>query len=131
MPTEKPVVQPLSGEEVREAILFKISESLRKTCHLNDSAAYTAFFADISIKLRLVDYGREVTDNHVVQESVDVRPPDEPGREQGYEVHLEVPPAPPNQVRVETGQGVPVNTVVGGKVEQKKVRYAPRKASTE
>lgn len=133
MPNEKPIVLPLSGEEVREAILFKLNESLKKTCHLIDSSAYTAFRGKITISLVLVDYGRETVDNHIVEVDEDVRTPDatDAGRAESYEEVVDIPAMPPNQVRVETQQSVPVQTNVGGKVEVRKVKYAARKSKAE
>lgn len=119
---EKQVPLPLTGAEVREAILFRIEESLLKTCHLNESSAYTSFSGEITIKLKLSDFGREVPDNHVVtvQEGdlADARE---------VSADVTIAPAAPNTVRVETGQDVPVKTVEDGKQVVKKVKYQARR----
>lgn len=117
---------PLSGAEVKNAILFKIEDDLNKSGHLHDDNSYSSFRAEISIKLTLADYGREVRDNHIVTESADSGLPGEPP--QAVEQNVVMEPAPPNQVRVETNQSVPVATVVEGKQKIRHVRYAARKA---
>ncbi len=126
MPNEKIQPQPLSGEEVQNALLYRIAESLCKSCHLHRDNAYSSFRADISIQLTLNDYGREQKDNHqiAVVENTGL-----PGDERKIEANVVMEPAPPNQVRVETGQDVPVTTVVEGKQVTRKIRYAARKAA--
>jgi hypothetical protein len=123
--SEKQVPLPLSGEEVRNAILYRVDESLRKTCHLSDSAAYTSFRGTIEIRLVLSDYGREVTDNHNVEAHEEVGLEGEVPREVTASITIE--PAAPNTVRVETNQDVPVKTVEDGRTVIKKARYQARK----
>ena len=125
MPDEKPAPMPLTGEEVQEAILYKVVQSLSKTCHLKVDNAYTSFKAEISIKLTLSDFGREVKDNHIVTESHDTGL--QGGPERVIEANVVMEPMPPNQVRIETDQAVPVPTVEGGKKVIKHLRYAARK----
>lgn len=127
MPDEKPAPLPLTGEEVQNAILFKVQESLQKTCHLKYDNAYTSFKADISVKLVLSDYGREVRDNHNVSMEIHTDA-DAPNPPSTFESNVTMEPAPPNQVRVETEQPVPVVSVEGGKRTVKHLRYAPRKS---
>jgi hypothetical protein len=131
MAEERAVPLPLSGEEVREAILFKISESLSRTCNLRNDDAYTSFEADITIHLRLDDYGREVKDNHIVtvKEGQSATLNYEPGPMHEVNVSLALAKQPPNRVRVETGQSVPVKTTQDGKQVIRKVKYAARKGA--
>lgn len=117
--------RPLSGAEVKNALLYKVEHSLNRSGFLHDDNAYSSFKAEISIKLTLADFGREVRDNHIVSEAADTGLPGEP---ETVESNLVMEPAPPNQVRVETGQAVPVTTVIDGKAQTRHVRYAPRKA---
>ena len=127
MPDERPEPLPLSGEEVQEAILYKVAESLGKTCHLKFDNAYTSFKAEIDIRLVLSDYGREVKDNHKVSTSHDTgaEATSEPRQ---VEAHVALDPTPPNQVRIETDQPVPVVTNEGGKRVIRNLKYAPRKS---
>jgi hypothetical protein len=123
--SEKQVPLPLNGEEVRNAILYRVDESLRKTCNLADSTAYTSFRGTVEIRLTLSDYGREVGDNHNITVAEEVGLQGEAPREVAASITIE--PAPPNTVRVETKQDVPVKTVEDGKTVIKKVKYQPRK----
>jgi len=131
MADEKPKALPLSGEEIKKAILYKVEESLEKTCHLKDDTAYTSFKGSISIKLVLSDFGREVMDNHEVHaEHLDNVSLQKFAETSHAEEHtLKIEPAPPNQVRIETEQGVPVQSVEGGKTVTRNLKYARRKAN--
>lgn len=123
---EEMVVRPLTGVEVQEAVMHKIRESMAKTCNLRVDDAYTSFRAEIEIHLKLSDYGREVPDNHKVIAQADTGlPATEPPRE--YETEITMDPMPPNQVRIESDQKVPVEVTEDGKKVTKHVRYAPRK----
>lgn len=123
---EKTLALPLSGEEVRCAVLKKVGDALMRDCHLSPNMAYDWFRAKVSVTLELHDIGRGV------DVEVDV------GEEQGEQpagiggtpsVEIEIEPAPPNQVRVDTGQPVPVLVQdEGGKSEIKSIKY---KRSTE
>ena len=126
MPDEKPAPLPLTGEEVQEAILYKVAASLARTCHLKVDNAYTSFKAEITIRLTLSDFGREVKDNHIVTEQVDTGIPDE-SEPRSMEANVTMEPMPPNQLRIETDQAVPVSTVEGGKKVVKHLKYAARK----
>src|SRR6267154_1287211 len=126
MDNEKLQPQPLSGREVKNALLYAVEHELNKSGHLHDDNAYTSFKAEISIKLTLSDFGREVKDNHEVMESVETGIEGTPAYVE--ESNVIVQPAPPNQVRVDTQQPVPVTTVVDGKATTRNVKYAARKA---
>jgi len=120
---EKQVPVALSGEEIRDAVAFYVREELKRSCHCNDSAAYSSFSVEIHIRMKLNDYGRHVQDNHIVYVSEGEVSPETVATE----VDVFVPEKPPNQVRVETEQLVPVTTQVDGKTVVKKVKYQPRK----
>jgi hypothetical protein len=124
MPEQKQA-QPLSGEEVQEAIMFKVKESLSRTCHLRFDNAYAYFKAEISIRLSLTDLARtgDVKDNHLVTTSEDTGIPGEP---ETHEATLVMEPQPPNVVRVETGQAVPIRTQIDGKTQTRRVKYTAR-----
>ena len=126
MENEKLQPTPLSGQEVQDAILFKVSEDLRKSGQLHFDNAYSSFSAKIRIELILSDYGREVRDNHEITEAMDTGLEGTP--EYVQESNLVMEPMPPNQLRVETEQAVPVTTVVDGKQKTRHVKYTARKA---
>lgn len=121
--SEREVV-PLNGDEVLEAILFRVKESLKTTCHLKYDNAYSSFTGEIRIQLTLSDFGRQVQDNHVVTVAGETGLPGEP-RE--FDVTEEIEPAPPNEVRVDSDQPVPVMVQDGPKKVEKRLRYAARK----
>lgn len=125
--SEKQVPLPLTGIEVREAILFRIEESLARTCHLNETSAYSSFSAKITINLTLNDFGREVKDNHIVSASDG----DPQGEAKTMEVEMNLAPEPPNVVRRDTGQDIPIRTLEEGKPVIKKVRYQARKGAIQ
>lgn len=123
---EKQVPLPLSGEEVQHAILYKLGESFEKTCHLTAQCAYTAFRAKITVQILLDDYGREQADNHTVELSEGELSPES----QMVTAEINIEKQPPNQVRVETGQAVPVKVNKDGKQEIRRVRYQRPKKQT-
>jgi len=127
MSDEKMAPLPLTGEEVQEAVLSKIKESFNRTCHLKYDNAYTSFKAEIHIKFTLSDYGRTIEDNHAVEVSGSSGIPETETRTVETDITME--PAPPNQVRVESGQPVPVKVNEGGKTVIKHLKYAARKAA--
>lgn len=123
---EKVLNLPLSGLEVREAILDKLSRKLERDCYLSPNAAYDWFTANIDISLHLHDVARDVT---VKAEVSDKAGEIEDGAKiKSVNTSMEIAVQPPNEVRVETGQEVPVLTQKDGRPEIKGVRYARNKA---
>lgn len=127
MESEKTVVLALSGEEIQEAVLFKLRECMQKNCHLSLTNAYTSAKVDISVKMVLFDYGREVRNNEVSKVELDSGLPHE-NEPETIDASISLEPMPPNQLRVETDQAVPVVTTTEGKKQVKRLKYAPRKA---
>jgi len=126
MDNEKALPQPLSGEEVRTALLAKIDESFARSCHLKFDNAYTEIEAKIRIEITAYDYGREVKDNHIIESKVTsgLTPQTEP---QQVTTEFVLEKKPPNVLRVETGQDVPIAVTDGKKTTVKRMRYTPRK----
>ena len=157
---DKQVPIALNGDEVREALVYKIDEAideqLKKSCHMSGTNAYTSFTAEISIKVVLNDYGRQVRDNcfaraegepfqptlagvplaqsEVIQQGFLMAHPETlAGIEAQFppkvvEIELPIAAAPPNQVRIDTHQDVPIRTIEDGKPVIKRQKYQPRKA---
>jgi hypothetical protein len=121
---------PLSGLEVRTAILDKIGFSLERDCNLNMNSSYEWFTANIKIALDMQDAGVHVK----VDRDLDVKQGTEPGwpvnqqrPETGnaIEHEFDIDPAAPNTVRIETGQGVPVQAKdEEGRTVTRQVHYA-------
>lgn len=126
MPDEKAAPLPLNGDEVKEAILFKINESLNRTCHLIHDSAYTSFRAKVTISLELNDFGRIQPDNHIVTAEEDSGLASQ-GQMRQVDANLTIDPQPPNQLRVDTDQPVPVRSTENGKTVVRNIRYTPRK----
>lgn len=122
---EQTLNNPLSGGEVVEAILDKIRASLRLDCHLNPNSAYDWFSAEVTIKLDMHDAGAHIKGDYTAKATEGNQVADA----QHVEADFHIDPAPPNEVRVETGQPVPTLT----KDEQgndvvKGVRYSRKDA---
>ena len=128
MDSEKAQPLALSDEEVKNGIIYRVSESLSKTCHLNGGNAYTKVEGEIIIRLRLSDYGREVLDNHIVPISLVTDVPQElSGAEYTVEHTENIEALPPNEFRITTGQDVPTPVEENGKRVIKNLKYSPRK----
>lgn len=111
--TDPTVPLPLSGEEIKVAILDKVSQALDRDCFLHPASAYDFFEGKVSIRLVLHDLGREDIVNVVGGATAGTEVP-----EAGAHVtSIDIEKQPPNQVRVETGQGVPTQS-------GKKIKYA-------
>jgi len=123
MDNEVAVPEPLSGTEVIEAIVFKVREQLRRDCYLSPNSAYEYFKAKIRIEIAAIDCGNE----RGVKADIDVELREQPEiadlqTETSDEI---VDRMPPNVVRRETEQPVPVVTQDAvGKQEQRRVKYA-------
>lgn len=128
---EVAVPEPLSGAEIIEALLFRVRQQLIADCYLNPNNAYESFEGQITIKVRAVDCGRIVEVEKTVV--ADAGAPFDDKKEGAFETTTvqDIPKEPPNVVRRESGQGVPVMTEdAGGRREVKRVHYA-RKGQTK
>ncbi len=124
---EQTLNNPLAGNEIIEAILDKVRAKLRSDCFLNANSAYDWFNADISYKIDMHDSGALVKVDQQVIVSNGAMP--ETPDLQHVEAEFHIDPAPPNEVRVETGQPVPTLTKdEHGKDVIKGVRYARKDA---
>lgn len=123
---ETTIAKPLSGPEIIEAIKYKIGENLSKNCLLAGHSAYAAFSFDATVKINFVNPTSMVKEalgfakgsDGEVQEVTD-------SLDEVVDIHEDA--VPPNQVRRDTGQGVPVRvkTPQGG-IEDKKLIYAKK-----
>jgi len=123
--SEETLAQPLSGEEIIEAVAWRLREILQKQCHLNPALAYESFSADIHVVLRVKDLGREVPVEAKFRASSESQPDEDAllteADEQMYDL-------PPNQVRMDTDQPIPVLTRdAEGKKEIKHIRFEKQK----
>lgn len=124
MAPERSVALPLSMGEVVEAIAEAVRKACRRDCNLNPDLACQWFEAKVHIDLKHSDVGRvvetvvdaaaghgektDLADGATIEEAA---------------VDVEMGQAPPNKVRQDSGQPVPVLTTASGKPEIKKVQY--------
>lgn len=125
MPSEKVLTPPLSATEIEEAILDSVRLAIRRDCNLAPGNAYGTFSAHITGKILLYDMGTEYGVN--LEAKSNVGQMTEGGKES--EIEITMNEKPPNAVRVESGQGVPVSVRnAQGKNETRYVRYGRDKA---
>ena len=123
--SERVIPEMLSGEEIIDAVCYKVRQKLLRDCFLNASSAYESFEGKITIHLRMSDLGR--------YPAVDVEVPvklGEPVKEGApvVEAEFEIEKEPPNVVRRDTEQGVPALVETGdGKKEIRHLRYSAKK----
>lgn len=103
---EKTLNTALSGAEIVEALRDRILEKLKRDCYLNPNHAYDYFSASIHIKVHLHDTGQELETEHRIGFTTGQPQMDS----EEVEVDLDIEKRSPNEVRVETGQPVPVLT---------------------
>jgi hypothetical protein len=130
MESEKSIPLPLNGEEIQEATLFKLRECMQKNCHLSLGNSYAKVRIEVFVKMILTDIARPDVSNNVaatVELDSGLASESEP---ETVEATLMVEPMPPNQLRQETDQAVPVQTVIDGKKVTKHLKYAPRKVKS-
>lgn len=123
---ETSIAEPLSGDEVVEAVLDLIGQKLRRDCFLSRNSAYESFEGKITVHLRLKDVGRIAE----VQTEVPfvLRKAGNDATEIDEEMFLDE--QLPNVTRVNTGQAVPVLVQSGeGRPEVKTVKYGRPKTA--
>ncbi len=128
--SEQAIPQPLSGAEIKDAILYRVREALNQDCFLNDITAYETVQGVIGIRLAMKDCGRDA----VVEKRVDVQHgPSVSATDSGVrieEADIDITAAPPNEVRLDTEQPIPTLVETPeGKREVKRVSYAKPKGA--
>ncbi len=129
--SELSVPEPLSGTEVIDAVAYRVKEMLFRDCFLSANSAYEAFSCKIKIEIAARDCGRTVEVNQDI--SVQAGNPSELEHEDTMIDQAEAlfEEAPPNVVRAETEQPVPVMTEdYTGHTERKTVKYKKRERET-
>jgi len=119
---ERVLANPLSGEEIIEAIAEKVKAALRRDCYLTPNLAYDYYTADVKISLTAHDVGRAAQVNVAVH---DTQGDPEDAALEASDASFHVDAEAPNAVRVESGQPVPVLTRdPDGRPAVKGVRYS-------
>lgn len=126
---EQTLNNPLSGDEIIEAVTDSLRIKMRRDCFLNKNSAYDWFSGDVAVKLDMHDAGTRVSADHAAHSERGTAPNPDDDR-QHVEAQFFIDPAPPNEVRVGTGQPVPTLTRdAQGKDVIKGVRYARKDAA--
>ena len=119
---EKTIAKPLSGLEVKEAILDRIRKQMNADCTLRDIEAYGAFSFYCTLTVNFQTLGAtkatsiELTG---IEGEVDPEIPEESETITATDVER-----PPNEVRRDSGQGIPVLTKdEHGHMVEKTVNY--------
>lgn len=121
MPTERAIAKPLSGTEVIEAIVSRLKEQLGRDCYLSPHMAYGAFSFKCSIDIKFQASRIEGTSTSV---SGSLGETDTEQETESATLEVSDDPRPPNEVRRESGQEVPVLAKTPqGRLEERKVRY--------
>ncbi len=122
---ERVLANPLSGQEIIEAIADKIKRSLERDCYLSGNLAYDYYLADVKISLTAHDVGRAAKVEVQVHDEQGARPED--AALDAAEAEFSVDQEAPNVVRVESGQPVPVLTKdKEGRQEIRGIRYSKK-----
>lgn len=124
---EQTLNNPLSGFEVIEAIIDKLRITLRTSGNFRENDSFDWFTAKVSLEIDRHDTGVTMQSDHIVKLSEGTMPS---GDKEHAEADFYIEAAPPNEVRVATGQPVPTLTKdAQGKTVQKGVRYARKDAA--
>lgn len=119
---ERSLPDPLSGDEIVIDCCEQIAESLRRDSRLKPHMAYERYGAKVTVELWAEDLGSR----EEVSREVRIGPQPPEGQEVTT-VQATIEPAPPNEVRVRSGQPIPTLTKDGtGRAVVKGVRYARR-----
>jgi hypothetical protein len=118
---ERVLSNDLSGDEICIAAGDMLTQMLRRDCRLQPGNAYRKFTLEMTGTLIAEDVG------HVPEIPITLimRTQQPPAEDiEALDLELDISEAPPNQVRVETGQAVPVETRdAEGKTMVKGVTY--------
>ena len=121
---EQTLNNPLSGLEVRKAILDRLELQMSRDCNLNANSAFDWFSADVVVKVNLHDAGVHVQSDFDVAAQAGTDPN---GDYRAEATVFTMDAATPNEVRIESGQEVPVETKdEEGRKVVKGVKYARR-----
>ena len=113
MPGERTVAAPLSGAEIKTALVDRFRQQLDKDCFFHRDAAYDSFTGKVSWDIALHAVDTVTAHDHVEVNHGDASV--DKDELMSGEVNLD--PEPPNQVRVSTGQEVPTES-------GKKIKYS-------
>jgi hypothetical protein len=126
---ERVLVNPLSGAEIIEAVADKVRKSLQKDCFLSPNLSYDYYSAEVKISLTAHDVGRDAKVEQAIHDTQGEIAENEDAALDAADAEFAIDAEPPNTVRVESGQPVPVLTRgEDGKPAIRKVKYGRKQA---
>lgn len=118
MSKERSIPKRLSGAEALDSMMHRIYERLRIHGHFHTHKAYQGYKARVTIEfVPAMSFSPPLTDDFVVDEMAPDAEPGVPMKEV-----IEIPVAPPNQVREECGMDMPVQVEENGVPVEKWVK---------
>lgn len=118
MSKERSIPKRLSGAEALDSLMHRVYERLRIHGHFHTHKAYQGYKARVTVEfVPAMSFSPPLMDDFVVDEM-------EPDAEPGVPMHevIEIPVAPPNQVREECGMDMPVQVEENGYPVEKWVK---------
>lgn len=124
MANERTLAKPLSGTEIIEAIVSLVRTALQRDCFLAPHMAYPSF--SVQGKLDIQFQGTRIVGTVAhVKDAAGEQSPHVPVS--NASVEFSENPKPPNEVRRETEQPVPVQVKTpSGRIEERRVKYEKR-----
>jgi hypothetical protein len=133
MQNEITLNKQLSGREVKDAVLFKISQALDKDSTLDDHLAFNSFALAATIIVNLPSAVVQKSTVRVeesspeeivaINEAIALENGTEPEGIDEAVLFVKMPEMSPNAVRVETDQPLTVQVQEGRRVIERKVKY--------
>lgn len=124
---ERTLNKQLSGDEIIEAHLDTMRQRMKQSGYFRSNDAFDWFSSEVTIKCDMHDTGAMVKADLTIKAAAGT--PNEGDEAETVEMAFNIDPAPPNEVRVQTGQPVPVLTTdATGKQVEKSVRYSRKDA---
>ena len=108
MPKERSIPKRLSGSEALDSIMHKVYERLRVHGHFHSHKAYQGYRARVTVEFApAMSFSPALQDDFAIDFGLDLLPE---GTEVGPAIKetIDIPVAPPNQVREECGMDLPV-----------------------
>jgi hypothetical protein len=127
MSKERSIPKRLSGSEALDSIMHKVYERLRIHGHFHSHKAYQGYKARVTVEFApAMSFSPPLTDDFEINFGLDLLP-------EGVEVGpgmkevIDIPIAPPNQVREECGMDLPVQVEENGVPTERWVKPAQYK----
>lgn len=114
MPTEKSIAKRLSGDEALESLMGEIYKRLFNHGHFHSHKAYQGYRAKVTVEFApAMSFSPALQDDFGIDFGLELLPE---GTEVGPAIKetIDIPVAPPNQVREECGMDLPVQVEENG-----------------